>query len=69
MCKWKIDIILKSGKEITVYYNGNENTSHAVANTMLAGNESTMNGFSNIDCTENIFVKLGEIAVASISIA
>lgn len=31
MYKWKIEIIFKSGKEITVYYSGYENDSGQVA--------------------------------------
>ena len=67
MYRWKIEIILKSGKEITVYYRGYENESGKVANKMLTGNENTINGFINDDGTKNIFVKIGEIASASIS--
>lgn len=69
MYKWKLEFILKSGKEVSVYYEGVENSSDAVAKKMLAGNENTINGFSNEDNTKNIFVKIGEIASASISIA
>ena len=69
MYKWRIDIILKSGKELTVYYHGVEINSTDVANKVLAGNENTMNGFSNEDGTKNVLIKIGEIAVASISIA
>lgn len=67
MYTWKIEIILKSGKELTVYYRGYENESVKVANKMLAGNENIMNGFINDDGTKNVFVKIGEIASASIS--
>lgn len=64
MYTWKIEIILKSGKELTIYYRGYENDSGKVANKMLTGN---MNGFTNDDGTKNVFVKIGEIASASIS--
>lgn len=67
MKKWKIEFILKSGKEVTVYYKGYESNSTDVANKMLTGNENTMNGFSNEDGTKNVFVKIGEVATASIS--
>lgn len=67
MYKWKLEFILKSGKELTVYYKGYENNSTAVANKLLAGNENNMNGFNNEDETKNVFVKIGEIAAASIS--
>ena len=69
MYKWKIEFILKSGQELTVYYKGNEHGSGAVAQKMLTGNENTLNGFMNKDETKNIFIKVGEIAAASISIA
>lgn len=67
MYRWKLEFVLKSGKELTVYYEGAESNSREVANQMLTGNENTMNGFSNKDNTANIYVKLGEIAAASIS--
>ena len=67
MYKWKIEFILKSGKELTIYYKGYENNSSAVANKLLTGNENTINGFGNEDGTKNIFVKIGEVAAASIS--
>ena len=67
MNAWKIEFILKSGKEVTVYYKGYESNSTEIANKMLTGNENTMNGFSNEDGTKNVFVKIGEVATASIS--
>ena len=67
MYDWKIEIIFKSGKELTVYYTGYENDSLKVANKMLVGNENAMNGFNNADNTKHIFIKIGEIASASIS--
>ena len=69
MYKWKIEFILNSGKELTVYYAGSENNSTDVAKKMLTGNENTINGFSNEDGTKNIFVNIGEVAAASISAA
>lgn len=67
MYKWKLEFVLKCGKELTVYYEGAESSSGAVATKMLTGNENTINGFGNEDGTKNIFVKIGEIASASIS--
>lgn len=67
MYKWRIDIILKSGKEIAIYYKGYEATSDDVIKKVLKGDNNTFNGFSSEDETKNIFVKVGEIAVASIS--
>lgn len=67
MYKWKIGLILKSGKELTVYHEGNENNSADVARKILVGDMNSMNGFNNKSNTENIYVRLGEIASASIS--
>lgn len=67
MYKWKLEFVLKCGKELTVYYEGTENSSDAVAIKMLTGNENTINGFGNEDGTKNIFVNISEIASASIS--
>lgn len=69
MYKWKIEFVLRSGKELTAYYRGYENNSSAVAEKMLTGNENKMNGFINEDASKNIFIKIGEIASASISMA
>lgn len=67
MYTWKIEIVLRSGKEITVYYKGDESSSLDVANKMLIGNENAINGFGDKDHTKHIFVRIGEIASASIS--
>lgn len=69
MYKWKIEIILKSGKEVTVYYQGNETNSEAVGKKVLIGQEKDMICFNNVDNTKQIAIKLGEIASAAISIA
>lgn len=66
--KWKIDIILKSGKELTVYYVSNKNNSTEVANRVIDGGAGVFNGFNNIDKSTNILVKVGEIAAMSISL-
>ena len=62
-------IYFKVWKEVTVYYKGSENNTTDVANQMLAGDGNVMNGFSNEDGTKNVFIKIGEIAAASISCA
>ena len=69
MYEWKIDIILNSGKELTVYYEGDEDNSGDVAKKLFTGDMNTLNGFSNKDRTKNIFVKIGEVAAVSISAA
>lgn len=67
MYKWKIEIILKSGKELTVYCENNKNNSVDVAEEILVGDMNALNGFGNKDNTANIYVRIGEIASASIS--
>lgn len=69
MYKWKIEFVLKSGKELTAYYEGTEGNTADVANKILTGDANSMNGFSDKDKTKHIFIKIGEIASASISIA
>lgn len=69
MYKWKIEFILKSGKELTVYHEGNENNSLDVARKILIGDMNALNGFNNKNNTESIYVRIGEIASASISAA
>ena len=69
MYKWKIEFVLKSGKELTAYYKGTEDNTTDVANKILTGDDNSMNGFSDKDKTKHIFIKIGEIASASISIA
>lgn len=69
MYRWKIEIILNSGKELTVCYEDVEDNSDAVANKTLTGPPNNLYGFSNEDGTKNVLVKLNEIAAASISVA
>jgi len=69
MYEWRIQIILKSGKEHTVYYRGSEKTSTGVFNRMFVGEANVFNGFANKERTKNIFVKIGEIAAVSIEAA
>lgn len=67
MYKWKIDIVLHSGKELTVYYEGEENNSGDVAKKRLfAGTLNVFNSFYDDTKTKIIFVKVGEIAAATI---
>lgn len=67
MYNWKMEMILNSGKELTVYYRGYEDNSGEVAHKTLTGNTNTINGFNNDDGTKNVFVRIGEIASVSIS--
>lgn len=69
MYRWKIEFILKSGKELTVYCECDIGNSGDVANEILHYKDNNFNGFNNEDKTKNIFVKVGEIASVSISAA
>ena len=69
MYKWKIELILKSGKELTVYYKNDINNSLLIANEMLISNQNGMFSFMDKDETKHIFVKRSEIASAAISVA
>lgn len=70
MYEWKIDIILNSGKELSVYYKGEEKYSSDVANKFFTGNINTLiNGFRNKERTKDIYIKIGEVAAFSISVA
>lgn len=69
MCRyrWLIVITLKSGKEITVMYEGPEVNSGEVANKIFANGNNSMNGFYDTTKTHNILVLVGEIAALDIS--
>ena len=67
MYKWTIKVILKCGKELNIYYAGNEKSSQAVADIVLNGDINTFNAFRSIDDSANIFIKVGEISALSIS--
>ena len=64
MYKWKIEIILKSGKEVVGYYEGTETSSCDVAKLYLNDN---IGGMTDKDKTKQIVVITGEIAVMTIS--
>ena len=66
MNKWKIDIILNSGKELTVCYEGPEMNTGAVAEKVLTGSRNSLVGFASEDGAKNVLITVGEIAAASI---
>lgn len=66
MYRWNIDITLKSGKQISVVYEGKEQNSGDVANKVMAGGFNSMNGFYDSTRTHNILVLVGEIAALDI---
>ena len=67
MYKWTIKVIFKCGKELNIYYVGDEKSSQAVADIVLNGDINTFNAFRSIDDSANIFIKVGEISALSIS--
>jgi hypothetical protein len=67
MYRWKLEFVLKSGKEITVYCECDTQNSGEIANEILRHKDNSFSGFNNEDKTKNIFVKTGEIASISIS--
>lgn len=67
MYKWNIEITLKSGKTLSVFYKGPEINSGDVANLVLKGGNYSMNGFLDRTGTHNILVLVGEIAALDIS--
>ena len=54
MNKWKIEIILNSGKELTVYYKGYEINSTDVCEQVVGGGENTFYGFSGMEVVDEI---------------
>lgn len=68
MYKWKIEIILKSGKELTVYDENELVDSGKVAERFFAGRDDEVVGFANKDRTKNILVRRSEIASMAISV-
>ena len=67
MYQWNVEITLKSGKQISVIYEGRESNSVDVANKVMSGGTLTMNGFYDSTKTHNILVLVGEIAALDIS--
>lgn len=67
MYKWEIKFVLKSGYELTVYYGGKEQTTDEVAEKLLTFNNKSFYGFADKSRTRNVFIKMDEVASASIS--
>lgn len=67
MYRWNVEITLKSGKQISVIYEGRESNSGDVANKVMYGGTNSMNGFYDSTKTHNILVLVGEIAALDIS--
>lgn len=67
MYKWKIDITLKCGKEITCTYDGKENNSLEVGKTLFQGGSNEIIALGNGEQTTQHFIKKDEIAHMAIS--
>ena len=68
MNNWKLEITLKSGKELSCYYKGPEDNSNDVANKVL-NPKSIFNGFGDKNGLKNILIRTEEVAVITISVA
>ena len=62
--KWKIEIILKCGKEVVGYYNGKEECTTDVVKTILS---CDVFGMGNENYEKNILVMRNEIAAITVS--
>ena len=69
MNKWKVEIILKSGKELTAYCTTEHDNSTKVAEMLIAGNQNETIGLNDKEKTKHIVIKKDEIAAIAISIA
>ena len=69
MYKWRIDILLKSGREISGVYEGKENNSLDVGQELLANDPSvTIFVLGSLDGTAQLFINRSEVATMAISI-
>lgn len=68
MYKWKIDIVLKCGKEITGTHTGEEENSLDVAKVLFEGRPDDVIDLGDGQRTTQYFIKKGEIACMAISV-
>lgn len=70
MNKWKIDFVMRSGNKIAGIYEGPESDTSSVAEKLLAGDPNTFEGMYSLYGygKENLLVKKGEVAAATISV-
>lgn len=67
MYRWRIDLILKSGKELTVYHESKTAKNSRIAAEEILDDICRYTGFNNEDDTKVILVKRDEIVTATIS--
>lgn len=69
MYKWKLDFILKSGKELTAFYENDKDGSLNVGKELLEGEDDVIIGSLNDrNKTQQIFIRRGDIASMAVSI-
>lgn len=66
--KWKIEIVLNSGKELTGYYYGTEENSDTVAHKLLSGDKNSFFGIRGKEAASNLLVKIGEFAAIVVAV-
>ena len=73
MYKWKIVLMLRSGKEIECIYGGTENTSVDVIKRLINDTNNphnrVVNIFDSIDGTGNIAVLMSEVVAAHVGVS
>lgn len=68
MYKWKIEFILKSGKELTAFYENDKDGSFEVGKELLNGKDNDIIGcFNDENKTKQFFIKRSEIASMIVS--
>ena len=67
MHKWKIELILKSGKTVEGYYEGEEMDSNDVATKLLTGSQHTLNGIAH-NKNSQLWFLVGEVAACIITV-
>ena len=65
--KWKFEIILKSGKEIVGFDENKFENSYELVKEYLSGGDNSFISLGDCSRTKNLFVRLDEIAVMTIS--
>lgn len=67
MYRWQVKLILKSGKTVEGYYEGEEMESNDVAKKLLAGSQHTLNGIAASKNSQLWFL-VGEVAACIITV-
>lgn len=65
---WKFEIVLKSGKTIIGYDENDFDNSYSLATEYLKNGGNQFISLGNLNNTENIFVRVEDISVMTISV-